>query len=74
MELGWGGFDRAKLDILVLIGIPFSFHVVVQLFNVRLIVFKGLWVMHNRESHYNWKWLRTCRSYWQVLLAGLVAV
>ena len=26
MELGWGGFDRAKLDMLVLIRIPFSFH------------------------------------------------
>ena len=25
--LGWGGFDRAKLDMLVLIRIPFSFHV-----------------------------------------------
>ena len=24
MELGWGGFDRAKLDM---IRIPFSFHV-----------------------------------------------
>ena len=24
MELGWGGFDRAKLDMLM---IPFSFHV-----------------------------------------------
>ena len=33
MELGWGGFDRAKLDrakldMLILIRIPFSFHVV----------------------------------------------
>ena len=28
MELGWGGFDRAKLICLyILIGIPFSFHV-----------------------------------------------
>ena len=27
MELGWGVFDRAKLDMLILIGIPFSFHV-----------------------------------------------
>ena len=29
MELGWGGFDRAKLDMLILIWIhvPFSFHV-----------------------------------------------
>ena len=27
MELGWGGFDRAKLDMLMLIRIPFSFHV-----------------------------------------------
>ena len=27
MELGWGGFDRAKLDMLILIRIPFSFHV-----------------------------------------------
>ena len=26
MELGWGGFDRAKLDMLMLIRIPFSFH------------------------------------------------
>ena len=26
MELGWGGFDRAKLDVLILIRIPFSFH------------------------------------------------
>ena len=26
MELGWGGFDRAKLDM---IRIPFSFHEVV---------------------------------------------
>ena len=26
MELGWGGFDRAKLDMLMLIMIPFSFH------------------------------------------------
>ena len=26
MELGWGGFDRAKLDMLILIWIPFSFH------------------------------------------------
>ena len=26
MELGWGGFDRAKLDMLILIRIPFSFH------------------------------------------------
>ena len=30
MELGWGGFDRAKLDMLILIRIPFSFHVHVQ--------------------------------------------
>ena len=29
MELGWGGFDRAKLDMLILIRIPFSFHEVV---------------------------------------------
>ena len=28
MELGWGGFDRAKLDMLILIRIPFSFHAV----------------------------------------------
>ena len=28
MELGWGGFDRAKLDMLILIRLPFSFHVV----------------------------------------------
>ena len=27
MELGWGDFDRAKLDMLILIRIPFSFHV-----------------------------------------------
>ena len=27
MELGWGGFVRAKLDMLILIRIPFSFHV-----------------------------------------------
>ena len=27
MELGWGGFDRAKLDMLILIRIPFSFYV-----------------------------------------------
>ena len=27
MELGWGGFDRAKLDMIILIRIPFSFHV-----------------------------------------------
>ena len=27
MELGWDGFDRAKLDMLILIRIPFSFHV-----------------------------------------------
>ena len=27
MELGWGGFDRAKLDMLILIRIPFSVHV-----------------------------------------------
>ena len=27
MELGWGGFDRAKLDMLILIRIAFSFHV-----------------------------------------------
>ena len=26
MELGWGGFDRAKLDMLLLIRIPFSFY------------------------------------------------
>ena len=26
MELGWDGFDRAKLDMLILIRIPFSFH------------------------------------------------
>ena len=26
MELGWGGFDRVKLDMLILIRIPFSFH------------------------------------------------
>ena len=26
MGLGWGGFDRAKLDVLMLIRIPFSFH------------------------------------------------
>ena len=26
MELGWGGFDRAKLDMLILIWIPFIFH------------------------------------------------
>ena len=26
VELGWGGFDRAKLDMLILIRIPFSFH------------------------------------------------
>ena len=31
MELGWGGFDRAKLDMLILIRIPFSFHVFTQL-------------------------------------------
>ena len=24
MELGWGGFDRAKLDMLILIRVPFS--------------------------------------------------
>ena len=30
MELGWGGFDRAKLDMLVLIGIPFSFHAIAK--------------------------------------------
>ena len=28
MELGWGGFDRAKLDMLMLIRIPFSFHAI----------------------------------------------
>ena len=28
MELGWGGFVRAKLDKLILIRIPFSFHVI----------------------------------------------
>ena len=27
MELGWGGFGRAKLDMLILIRIPFSSHV-----------------------------------------------
>ena len=27
MELGWGGFVRAKLDMLILIRISFSFHV-----------------------------------------------
>ena len=27
MGLGWGGFDRAKLNMLILIRIPFSFHV-----------------------------------------------
>ena len=27
MELGWGGFDRDKFDMLILIRIPFSFHV-----------------------------------------------
>ena len=26
MELGWGGFVRAKLEMLILIRIPFSFH------------------------------------------------
>ena len=26
MELGWGGLVRAKLDMLILIRIPFSFH------------------------------------------------
>ena len=26
MVLGWGGFDRAKVDMLKLIRIPFSFH------------------------------------------------
>ena len=31
MELGWGGFDRAKLDMLMLIRIPFSFHVILAL-------------------------------------------
>ena len=36
MELGWGGFDRAKLDMLILIRIPFSFHVHLQ--NVSLVV------------------------------------
>ena len=28
MELGWGGFDRAKLDMLILIRIPSSFDVI----------------------------------------------
>ena len=27
IESGWGGFDRAKLNMLILIRIPFSFHV-----------------------------------------------
>ena len=31
MELGWGGFDRAKLDMLMLIRIPFSFHVLLSI-------------------------------------------
>ena len=31
MELGWGGFDRAKLDMLILIRLPFSFHASVPL-------------------------------------------
>ena len=26
VELGWGGFDRPKLEMLILIRIPFSFH------------------------------------------------
>ena len=30
MELGWGGFDRVKLDMLILIRIPFSFHVILR--------------------------------------------
>ena len=33
MELGWGGFDRAKLDMLILIKIPFSFYVVFEVRN-----------------------------------------
>ena len=38
MELGWGGFDRAKLDILIL---PFSFHVHV------CIVLAAFYTTHN---------------------------
>ena len=34
MELGWGGFDRAKLDMLILIRIPFSFHAYYYLFGL----------------------------------------
>ena len=34
MELGWGGFVTAKLDMLILIRIPFSFHV--QSYIIRL--------------------------------------
>ena len=30
MELGWGGFDRAKLEMLILIRIPFSFYATVS--------------------------------------------
>ena len=38
MELGWGGFDRAKLDMLILIRIPFSFHVCTIIPSCTLII------------------------------------
>ena len=50
MELVWGGFDRAKLDMLILIWIPFSFHESTILFGrhaVLPILGNMLQVVHN---------------------------
>ena len=52
MELGWGGFDRAKLDMLILIRIPFSFHVFTQLSVLCLVAL----LPRQAESSCVWVW------------------
>ena len=58
MELGWGGFDRAKLDMLILIRIPFSFHVFTQLSVLCLVAL----LPRQAESRCVWVWhVFSCR-------------
>ena len=55
MELGWGGFDRAKLDM---IRIPFSFHVFTQLSVLCLVAL----LPRQAESSCVWVWhVFSCR-------------
>ena len=57
MELGWGGFDRAKLDMLMLIRIPFSFHVtqditniIIQVHLLHIILIQHIICVHNMDA------------------------